>query len=70
MFTTKDSDNDDSWENCATKYHGAWWYENCHESHLNGEYSVKSGSNSVHWIHWKAREGLRETKMIIKPQFN
>jgi len=31
-FTTKDQDNDlEKNLNCAQKYHGGWWYKNCHQ---------------------------------------
>lgn len=71
MFTTKDSDDDRSGGNCARTYHGAWWYKSCHDSHLNGDYSLQRGNNAVHWYHWEnTRDGLRETKMMIRPQFN
>ena len=40
-FTTKDQDNDtrDS-NNCATQYNlnSAWWYANCYQADLNGQY--------------------------------
>jgi len=38
MFSTYDEDNDVAGGNCATTYHGAWWYTSCHSSNLNGEY--------------------------------
>jgi ficolin len=54
-FTTKDQDNDEySPFNCATNFHGAWWYENCHDSYLNENYlggSVVIGTDCIgKWI--------------------
>ena len=38
-FTTFDSDNDPHPTlNCASHLFGAWWFDNCHASHLNGKY--------------------------------
>ena len=43
-FSTKDRDNDGSSSNYAVAYIGAWWYNSCYNSHLNGPYI--QGSNS------------------------
>lgn len=38
-FSTHDRDHDNRYyDNCADLYHGAWWFGNCFDSHLNGRY--------------------------------
>ncbi|XP_038069362.1 ficolin-2-like isoform X2 [Patiria miniata] len=57
QFTTKDVDNDDFLTgNCALLYHGAWWYERCHQSNLNGNYlggPTNKYAKGVVWRRWK-----------------
>ena len=54
-FTTKDQDNDEySPSNCATNFHGAWWYENCHDSYLNENYLGGSHTSFADGIEWQA----------------
>ena len=38
MFTAKDHDHDTYGGNCANLYQGAWWYDRCQCSNLNGVY--------------------------------
>ena len=55
-FTTKDNDNDPgNWgssDNCAIEFSGAWWYNNCYYSNLNGHYGHGTVDGIV-WHHWK-----------------
>ena len=73
-FTTLDNDNDKSpGENCAVTYHGAWWYNSCHESNLNGRYY--NGNNPTagfaDGIVWYGVTGyhysLKSVTMAIRP---
>ena len=54
QFTTKDRDNDPDSGNCASVYHGAWWYgSGCHHSNINGPYrSGLNGPQGVAWWHF------------------
>ena len=56
-FSTRDNDND-KWSsgNCALRWHGAWWFSNCFDAHLNGPYHhnpVISSGNGTIWYIWK-----------------
>ena len=42
-FSTSDNDNDLYDGNCAEMFLGAWWYDRCHSSNLNG-YNYNNGS--------------------------
>jgi len=71
-FSTRDQDNDISTpKDCAVKFKGAWWYNDCHQSNLNGLYlggSHTSFGDGVDWKTWKGfRYSLRFTEMKIRP---
>jgi hypothetical protein len=66
-FSTKDMDNDKDSRNCATSYSGAWWYNNCLYSNLNGYYSYGSSSyGHVVWHAFKSTYSLQTAKMMVK----
>ena len=66
-FTTRDNDNDlASGYSCAQYFTGAWWYNACAYSNLNGRYFNTSTNNhqSINWWHWKnAHISLKFTEM-------
>ena len=69
-FSTKDSDNDQAPYNCPVIYQGAWWYNHCHHSNLNGVY-INVGSSTddkgVKWLDWKNNVmKFSEMKMRIR----
>jgi hypothetical protein len=56
MFSTYDRDHDKWWDNCAKHRHGAWWYNECQFSNLNGRYYNNPGKDVLSgniWYYWK-----------------
>ena len=72
-FTTLDKDQDQSKDNCAVEFTGAWWYVNCHATNLNGQYLGGATDVYAKGIIWKAWKGqyysLKSTEMKIRPNF-
>ena len=57
-FSTRDQKNDAAAHDhhCAQVYKGAWWYNTCHYSNLNGLYHGgphSSFADGVNWYTWK-----------------
>ena len=54
-FSTYDRDNDGSSGNCATSWQGAWWYNSCAHSNLNGLYlDGRSNTDGITWYYFNA----------------
>ncbi|XP_059168883.1 ficolin-2-like [Physella acuta] len=62
-FSTFDQENDLSIKNnCALKFHGAWWYNDCYLSNLNGIYGAENTKGN-NWIPYLA---LSFTEMKLR----
>uniref|UniRef100_A0A4Q8K602 U24-Liphistoxin-Lsp1a_1 n=1 Tax=Liphistius sp. SGP-2016 TaxID=1905180 RepID=A0A4Q8K602_9ARAC len=75
MFSTKDRDNDEDERGaCALVFKGAWWYNKCHKSNLNGLYlkgSHRTFGKGVNWDPWRGSHySLLFTEMKIRPFSN
>ena len=69
-FSTPDYDVDGSSGSCAITNQGAWWFNNCHYSHLNGVYyyGTSSSSKGIIWRAWRGSSySLKRTEMKIRP---
>ena len=73
-FSTKDNDNDNaSGDYCPILlyYKGAWWFNNCMQSHLNAPYHSNGGPvnsySGVLWYDWKGDSySLKFTEMKVR----
>jgi len=65
-FSTKDQDNDPSPINCAAQpdVQGAWWFDDCRLSNLNGAYSNEEGQGP--WL-WGGIHPIKRIEMKIRP---
>ena len=67
-FSTKDRDNDRYVFNCAVAYTGGWWYNNCHNSNLNGRYvGHKRDRKGTLWVNFRNILSLKFTEMKVRP---
>ncbi|XP_062698894.1 ryncolin-1-like [Aedes albopictus] len=67
MFTTRDSDNDRSFGNCAQEEGGAWWYNRCGNTNPNGPFHKQKGQwQKLYWHGHKDGVELKFFRMMIK----
>ncbi|EDW76257.2 uncharacterized protein Dwil_GK15361 [Drosophila willistoni] len=77
-FTTYDQDNDViNSDNCAIKYMGSWWHNNCTESHfshlfglyLDAENEGTFGENGMIWKTWRGKNySYKRMQMMLRPK--
>ena len=70
-FSTGDRDHDKSHFNCAGRYEGGWWFNDCHDSFLNGQYYQSTynvpSAHGVQWYYWRNYPySLKSCSMKIK----
>jgi len=61
-FSTRDRDYDANSGHCAIKHYGAWWYNTCMASNLNGKYYYNAQHDHSDGVVWKGFGYLRPLK--------
>ena len=70
-FSTPDRDQDIHKKHCAQGWKSGWWFNNCYQSNLNGQYLSGTHGNKlagVNWYHWRGHKySLRDAVMMVRP---
>lgn len=68
-FSSRDRDNDLYRESCAQEREGAWWYNDCGMSGLNGlNQPGRDSLAGIVWQRWKGELSLARTEMKVRPR--
>ena len=70
MFSTRDSDND-KWKtgSCSNDLTGGWWFNDCHQSNLNGQFMGNTKAYSgIGWSLFKHNLSLKFVEMKMRVQ--
>ena len=52
---------------CPERAHGAWWYQGCHDSNLNGDYHQNGTHKTVSWADFRGHTyALKRTEMKLR----
>uniref|UniRef100_A0A182N3F4 Fibrinogen C-terminal domain-containing protein n=1 Tax=Anopheles dirus TaxID=7168 RepID=A0A182N3F4_9DIPT len=67
-FSTPDRDNDEHAGSCAAFYASGWWYRNCMNCNLNGQFKQFDPNNAtMNWFGFRDDlQGLKEATMMIR----
>ncbi|XP_045125464.1 microfibril-associated glycoprotein 4-like [Portunus trituberculatus] len=73
LFSTHDADNDNFSGSCAEGCKGAYWYDNCADSNLNGYQYAGNNTPRLQGIVWGSWKGvhysLKATTMMIRSTY-
>ncbi|XP_071944876.1 uncharacterized protein [Antedon mediterranea] len=66
-FSTKDQDNDNwAYGECAIKYSGGWWFNDCLYSNLNGKFYVKPYYRGIMWTDIESTKQYYRASMKLR----
>ena len=67
-FSTFDRDNDAWSSDCAAQHKGAWWYNSCTHSNLNGQHTASSTHERVAWRNSTQFVYYPSAEMKVRPK--
>ncbi|XP_070614497.1 ficolin-2-like [Erythrolamprus reginae] len=68
-FSTRDKQQDPQKLNCAERYKGGWWYNDCHFANLNGKYWQGDHDSYADGINWKTGRGFHYSYKQVEMKF-